>query len=382
MSKPRNNAIVCYDISKEFPIYDGKSRWRFLKNKQVNTKVTHALQHVSFEVPQGKFVGILGHNGAGKSTLLRTLGGVYEPSSGYVKINGQLSSLFELGGFGNRFITGREYAKRLLRLWGVKKKHFTKYLDDILDFSELAESFDAPIYTYSSGMAARLYFSTATALQHDVYLIDEVLSVGDQHFQDKCWYRLRERFNQGVSGVLVTHDWSAVIKLCEVAYILDRGKVIATGRADITVQQYLNLPLPQSKSARFCANIPSSYQVHSQEMVHIPIKIQVAEAMPIALSFSIELLRLGLGWEILMLHHCGVLTEQVGEHDVILTIPKLPLAAGSYSLNLFLETPAKEGQEKISHDVKSWTFGNGIELLVVGQANEAAFNLAFEWVEV
>lgn len=381
MNALKKNAVICSHVSKVFPIYDEKNRWRFLLNKKTSGKTTKALNDVSFTVAPGKFVGILGRNGAGKSTLLRTLGGVYEPTSGFVKINGQLSSLFELGGFGNRFITGREYAKRLLRLWNVKKSQYEVLLKDILDFSELGKSFDAPIYTYSSGMAARLYFSAATALQHEVYLIDEVLSVGDQHFQDKCWYRLRERFAQGVSGVLVTHDWSAVIKLCETAHVVDRGQIIESGRADVVVQKYLDLPLPEASIARFNHDNPACYTLVCEQDASIQFKITVTQAMPIAISYSIEILRLGVGWEILILEHCGIVTNEIGEHQVILQIPRLPLAPGQYSLNLFLETPAQNEQAKVGHDVRSWTLGNGIDLHVIGQETPALFNLPFEWIE-
>lgn len=179
-------SMSCIGVNKVFPIYDEGASWRVIFGRKSNSKSINALSDISLEVPKGKFVGILGHNGAGKSTLLRTLGGVYSPTSGQIKSEGYISSLFELGGFGNRYLTGREYATRLLRFHGVKKSELTDLVEGIHDFSELNQSFDQRIQSYSSGMAARLYFATATAIQHDIYLVDEILSVGDEHFQTKC----------------------------------------------------------------------------------------------------------------------------------------------------------------------------------------------------
>ncbi len=211
---PNAVALRCTNVEKTFAVQREQRVWRILFGSQRDAKgpVIHALRDISMEVPRGKIVGILGRNGAGKSTLLRLLGQVYSPTSGHIEIFGQVAGLFELGGMGNPNLTGREYAVRYLQFMGAAKRDLDGILDDIADFSELGEAFDQRIRTYSSGMGARLYFAVATVHQHEIYLIDELLSVGDEHFQAKCWQRMRLRLLNGASGVLVTHDWTAIIK--------------------------------------------------------------------------------------------------------------------------------------------------------------------------
>ena len=177
-------------------------------------------------MPKGQFVGVLGRNGAGKSTLLRVVGGVYAADTGQVMVNGAMSSIYELGLVGNPELTGRTYANRLLTVHGFPRSQRAAMIADIHEFSELGDRFEDPVLTYSAGMTARLFFSTATAGSYDVYLLDEILAVGDKHFQAKCWRRLRDRISQGASGVLVTHDWAAILRMCETAYVLEGGKVI------------------------------------------------------------------------------------------------------------------------------------------------------------
>lgn len=368
-------SMSCIGVNKVFPIYDEGASWRVIFGRKSNSKSINALSDISLEVPKGKFVGILGHNGAGKSTLLRTLGGVYSPTSGQIKSEGYISSLFELGGFGNRYLTGREYATRLLRFHGVKKSELTDLVEGIHDFSELNQSFDQRIQSYSSGMAARLYFATATAIQHDIYLVDEILSVGDEHFQTKCWQRLRERFAQGSSGVLVTHDWAAILKLCEQAHIMNRGQIIYSDRSDKVVQKYLNLPKPEKKAISFTENVLDHYTVQSNQDSQIVVEVELKEDIPVDLSYSIEMLRVGIGWEIILLQDCGLVADKVGRYRVCITIPKLPLVSGRYYLNLFLNGLRAENGSRESYDVRSWTVGNGIDLIVEGPRHD--FDLIF-----
>ncbi|HET6893297.1 MAG TPA: ABC transporter ATP-binding protein, partial [Pyrinomonadaceae bacterium] len=271
-------AISCMGVSKYFAIQDEGNSWRLLLGGHGNRPMFKALDDISLRVPKGRFFGVLGRNGAGKSTLLRTLGGVYSPSAGKISIDGTVSGLFELGGFGNQYLTGREYARRFLSIFGAKRHQMADLLSEVRDFSELGEYFDKRVHTYSAGMAGRLYFATAMALQCDVYLIDEILSVGDEHFQAKCWQRLRDRFTNGASGVLVTHDWSAIMKVCEEACIIEHGHVIESGRTDKVVQSYLNLPFPAADVARFCKSNPTTYKAISGKDAELSFHIEIAQA--------------------------------------------------------------------------------------------------------
>ncbi len=375
--------LSCTGISKVFPICDVGASWRVLFGK-TKGKMFTALNNISLSVPKGKFVGILGRNGAGKSTLLRTLGGVYTPTSGKVKVNGQLSGLFEMGGFGNRYITGREFAKRTLELQGAKRSQLDKLIAEIQDFSELEESFDQQVYTYSTGMAARLYFATATALQHDIYLVDEILSVGDEHFQAKCWQRLRERFTQGASGILVTHDWSAILKLCEEAHILEHGTIVQSGRSDKIVQMYLKLPFPERGIARFCSTNPERYVLQSGKDAELIFDVELDKNVPIDFGYSIELLQIGIGWEILLIQNPTPLINSKGTHQVCIKIGKLPLAPGRFFLNMFLATPREPGSSSAYkvYDSLTWTLGNGIELIVEGKKRSSALVIPMTWQAV
>jgi lipopolysaccharide transport system ATP-binding protein len=372
-------AVSCTGLSKYFEIKDEGDSWRLLLGLQGNGRTFKALEGVSLQVPKGRFVGILGRNGAGKSTLLRTLGGVYSPSAGKIAIDGTVSGLFELGGFGNQYLTGQEYARRFLSIFGAKRDQMAVLLADVRDFSELGDYFDKRVHTYSAGMAARLYFATATALQCDVYLVDEMLSVGDEHFQAKCWQRLRDRFANGASGILVTHDWSAIMKVCEEAYIIEHGCVIESGRADRVVQSYLNLPCPATDIAHFRHSNHTSYAAVSGKDTELPFQIEIIENVPVCFGYSIELLRIGHGWEILLLGNLMSVEASPGQHLITLRIPRLPLAPGQYSLNVFLTSPLSAYGTVTAYDSKTWTRGNGLDLVVTGNARESATILPMTW---
>ena len=363
---------------KQFPIVNERFSYKVLFGLPIDGESITALRGISLGVTKGKLVGVLGRNGAGKSTLLRVLAGVYAPSSGTVRLRGQVGSLFELGGLGNRFVTGREYAERLLRLQGASGQHLRTLLTEVRDFSELGDFFDRRIYTYSSGMAARLYFATATALEQDVYLIDEILSVGDEHFQAKCWRRLRERLTNGASGVLVTHDWSAVIKLCEESHVLDRGIVALSGASDRVVAEYLRIPRPSGSIARF-VDLAENYFAVSGEDWELPLMVRVEERRITEIAFSIEMLRLGLGWEIILLSHFHPVGSDSGVYETQIRVPRLPLAPGKYSLNLFLRARDDEKSQSIACDTRSWTLGSGSTLHVNGRPCPTITRLPIEW---
>ncbi len=304
------------------------------------------------------------------------IGGIYTPSEGVVRLNGTVSGLFELGGFGNQFITGREYAERVLRFQGVAHRALPGLIAEIQKFAEIGEYFDRRLHTYSSGMGARLYFATAMALPREIFLIDEVLSVGDAHFQAKSWRLVRDRLAQGASGILVTHDWSAVIKLCRKAIILDKGRIIDQGPADLVVAKYLALPRPDGSIARF-VELESGYLGESGADLTISLAIESRKNVDLEFAYSIELLRLGVGWEILMLSHFVPVGRGAGRRRIVLTIPQLPLAPGDYSLNVFLRTSSAD--DAIEADSRTWTTGTGLKLTVGGQPTRGASRLPVSW---
>lgn len=376
--------LSCFGVSKAFPVFDEGAVWRMVFGNQQECHSVMALNEVSLAVPKGKVVGVLGRNGAGKSTLLRTLGGVYHPTSGSVQATGTISGLFELGGLGHKYLTGREYAKRFLQFHMVQLSVLPELLDDIRSFSELGQDFERPIFTLSTGMAARLYFATATALKYDIYLLDEILAVGDEHFQSKCWSRFRERLNQGASGVLVTHDWTAVLKLCEESYLMDRGRIIESGPTEKVVSSYLRPTIHlKPEGARFSEDNPTEYFAESRQDVEFRFFVEVNQARPVNLAYSIELLRAGSRWEVLLLSENLPLASTVGRHEIRLKVPSLPLAPGRYYLNLFLNSMDPEGcsGQKIPCDARSWTHGNALTLIVDGKACNSVSAIPLEWTQ-
>lgn len=371
-------ALKCVDVSKSYPVQKDLTAWRVLLGAPVQGESIRALDGISMEVPRGKILGVLGKNGAGKSTLLRVLGGVYKPTSGYVEAHGQVAGLFELGGMGNPNLTGLEYATRYLRMTAAQTHELADLLEDILEFSELGEAFGQRIRTYSSGMCARLYFATATVLQHEIYLIDELLSVGDEHFQAKCWRRMRQRLLNGASGVLVTHDWAAILRLCEQTSLIDRGRFVFSGDSDRAVVRYLNLKPIELSIAEFSPQNSGRYMARTGQDTEFVFHANLLEDAPVDFSISIEVLRIGIGWEIVLLSDARAVGDAAGNYTVRVNVPQLPLVAGAYSVNVFLSRrKATPLDPSISYDARTWTAGNGFSLVVEGSGSTAAVRLPF-----
>jgi lipopolysaccharide transport system ATP-binding protein len=375
-------ALSCTGVSKVFPVYDAGGAWRLLLWDGAHRRNVRALDDVSLLVPKGQVVGVLGRNGAGKSTLLRVLAGISQPTSGALNRSGSAMGLFDPATFGNRFLTGREYATRFLRLQGVTRSTIAGLLNEIREFSELDGDFERPIYALSTGMAARLYFATATAVQYDLYLIDEFLSVGDEHFQKKCLQRIRDRLNHGASGVLVTHDWVMALRLCQESYIMDRGRIVQSGPTEDIVRSYLNLAGELNPQvAEFCSDTPAAYTVRPMEDSEFRFFVDLHEEVAVTLGYSIELLRVGMGWEVLLLSENLPVASTKGRHDVRLRITRFPLAPGQYYLNLFLNAHDTEGRGgRVPCDARSWTNGNALVLTVEGEACGSVAVLPLDWV--
>jgi lipopolysaccharide transport system ATP-binding protein len=374
-------SIGCYGVSKRFDLVDAGSAWRVVFRPSRPVLSFEALKDITLEVAKGEFVGVLGRNGAGKSTLLRTIGGVYQPSAGRVEVNGDLSAIYELGVAGSGEMTGRDYARRMLMLSGASGARLERLLEETREFSELDDRFDDYILTYSTGMVARLYFAVATAETHDVYLIDEILVVGDQHFQAKCWARVRERFAQGASGILVTHDWSAVIKLCRTAHIMEGGRIVFSGRADQVVREYLQASVDSEEGiARFAPTLPERFSWESGRDCRFRIPVEILRPEPVAFRLSIEQLRLGVGWEIAILSRQGQPVASVsGRYDVEVVIPSLPLTPGRYVLNLFLTIEPRGGEPRRVLDVRGWLNSKSLEVEVTGEASGGLLRLPVGW---
>ena len=195
----------------------------------VPTEDFWALRDASFEIARGETVGIIGRNGAGKSTILKLLGGITDPTEGEITIVGRLAALIEVGSGFHPELTGRENVFLSGAILGMKRREIKARLDSISDFSGVAAFLDTPVKYYSSGMYVRLGFAIAAHLEAHVLLVDEVLAVGDAEFQGRCLQRIQELKRRGATMVLVSHDLGAIEQLADRAFLVDGGRLIATG---------------------------------------------------------------------------------------------------------------------------------------------------------
>ena len=236
------NAIEVCNVTKYFKVYEDKGHMlrdriiHFNRNKYEKREV---LKNISFDIKKGESVGIIGKNGCGKSTTLKMLTRILRPNSGTITKNGRVYSLIELGAGFHPDMTGRENIYINASIFGIKAKEVDKKLDDIIRFSELEEYINNPVRTYSSGMYMRLAFAVAINVDADILLVDEILAVGDNAFQTKCFNKLKSLKDEGVTIVLVSHALGQVEKLCDRAIWLEHGEIHEDGLARQVCKDYL-----------------------------------------------------------------------------------------------------------------------------------------------
>ncbi|MEI7604224.1 MAG: ABC transporter ATP-binding protein [bacterium] len=230
-------AVEVNEVSKSFKLpHDRKMRLKdyFLRpfSKTQYTKF-HALKHINFKIKKGEFIGIIGKNGSGKSTLLKILAGVYMPDHGSVRIQGSLVPFLELGVGFNSELTGKENVFLNGTILGMTNKEIKKKYKEIVDFADIEKFMDTQLKHYSSGMQVRLAFSIAMQAQGDVYLMDEVLAVGDVGFQMKCMEEFNKLLKEGKTVILVTHDTDVVDRLADRVIWINEGNMIEGEKHEI-----------------------------------------------------------------------------------------------------------------------------------------------------
>ena len=234
-------AISVQNLDKTFRLsHDraGSLKALLLSFRRIKHENIHALNGISFSVQAGETVAIVGRNGSGKSTLLGVMSRVYKPTSGIVAMNGRVSSLLELGAGFHPGLTGIENIYLNGSILGMRRKEIDKRLDAIISFAELEQFIDAPTRTYSSGMVMRLGFSVAIQVDPDILLVDEVLAVGDESFQNKCYAKVRELQGQGKTIVFVSHDLQAVREVATRAIWLDSREIQADDGVESVLAAY------------------------------------------------------------------------------------------------------------------------------------------------
>ena len=236
------NAIEVRNMSKRFKVDYDKAHT--LKDKLLFWRTSHVevhevLKNINMDIKKGETVALIGTNGSGKSTLLKLMTKIIFPNEGTIETNGKLTSLLELGAGFHQDFTGRENIYFNASIFGLTRKEIDARIQDIIDFSELGEFFDHPVRTYSSGMYMRLAFSVAINVDAEILLIDEILAVGDQHFQDKCYRKLKELKDTDRTIVIVTHSLDVVKDLCDRAVWIYKGELKLDGDPIYVIDEYL-----------------------------------------------------------------------------------------------------------------------------------------------
>ena len=235
-------AVRVNDVSKKFRLYHERNqslKSAILRGKASRHEDFWALRDVTFEVQKGQTHGLIGSNGSGKSTLLKCLAKIYWPTSGDIEYRGRMASLLEVGSGFHLELSGRENIYLNGSILGMSKKEIDRKFDEIVDFSGVERFLDQPVKNYSSGMYVRLGFSIAINVDPDILVVDEVLSVGDEEFQRKCFQKFRELKAEGKTVIIVTHAMPVVRELCDTATWLRSGSVARVGPSGTVVDAYL-----------------------------------------------------------------------------------------------------------------------------------------------
>ncbi len=361
--------IVVDGVSKQFSLQRDRARSvkELFTRRGRDRSATHfwALRDVSLEIPDGSMYALVGHNGSGKSTLLRCIAGIYRPDEGEVRVSGRISTLLELGAGFHPDLSGRENVYLNATILGMTKKEIDRAFDDIVSFAGVEQFIDSPVKVYSSGMYVRLGFSVAVHVHPEILIIDEVIAVGDEQFQRRCFEHLYSLRKQGVTIVVVTHGMGTVETMCDGAAWLDHGELQMVGTGPEVAAAYLQRVnqnemeerVAEAEAAAAGDVAPSAVPVTGPiQILDIEVRdaegnrtaqVEHGEAVQIAIRYRcnepLEDLTFGYGIHGDNGAHvtgtntqiAGVSTGRtpVGEGEAVFTIDQLPLIAGNYELS-------------------------------------------------
>ena len=263
------NAIEIENITKLYKLYAKPSdrvKETFSRNGQRYYKEFYALNNLSFSIPEGTTVGIVGRNGSGKSTLLKILTGVLQPTSGNIRVNGKISALLELGAGFNQEFTGRQNIYLNGTIMRIPKEEMDKRVDDILAFADIGDFIDQPVKTYSSGMFIRLAFAVAINVDPDILIVDEALAVGDTRFQLKCMDKFMEFQKAGKTILFVSHDLNSIKRFCKRCVWLNQGQLIMDGDTDHVTDRYSDFLKSELPIQEFLADAEEKQQMERKSI--------------------------------------------------------------------------------------------------------------------
>ncbi len=406
-------AISVKNVSKTFKIFHDKPltlKEKILRLRSNDYTPFYALKDVSFEIKKGETVGLIGHNGCGKSTLLSLIAGILYPNTGKIEVNGRVSSLIELGAGFHPDFTGRENIYTNASIFAMSKKQVDKYIDSIIDFSELGHFIDNPVRTYSSGMYLKLAFSVAIHINPEILLIDEILAVGDTNFQKKCFEKMMEFRRNCVTIVLVTHEINNIEKFCDRALWLQDGIIKKDGPPQEVAGAYALSMNDKYRSSideknKIKANTESkcdtSAEEHKEETIkHAEITgvkmldsngseqtlFTVGEKVSVVISFKVNTPVKALGFGVHFFSadgtSCFATNSLLDENEIknanknttgeaILKIDKLNLIKGSYWLNVSAQT---HGSIIYDYQTQIYSFATDSKIQEYG-----LFRLEHEW---
>ena len=383
------NAIEVEHLWKRFRIYQERNQYlksALLQGRRARYEDFWAVNDVSLEIPHGSTFGIIGSNGSGKSTLLKCLAGILSPDKGELKINGRIAALLELGAGFHPDLSGRENVYLNGAILGMTNKEINSKLDEIVDFAGLGQFLDSPVKNYSSGMVVRLGFAVAINIDPEVLIIDEVLAVGDQSFQQRCYERIESIRHEGRTIILVSHGLNQITQLCDTVGWLEKGKLKALGPAIEVVSDYTGV----SYKARTKLENEIGERWGSGEAEILRVSISDLDGKsegpfisgnPMKVLVETEaftpLDEIVVGLRITDLHGNPIwgsntrrqgfnIPRQFGRRDYLFEIPELPLLEGTYDLTVAISDSSEvhaydHWDRKIRFDVhQSKTFDEGI----------------------
>lgn len=362
-TSPSVSAITIKDIGKQYRVGE---EWRAtaIREKLANPRAFFqrrreprtiwALRHVSFDIPRGSVVGLIGRNGAGKSTLLKILSRITDPTEGEIRIHGRVASLLEVGTGFHPELTGRENIYLNGSILGMSRKEITRNFDAIVAFADIGPLLDTPVKRYSSGMFVRLAFAIAAHVDPEILLVDEVLSVGDAAFQKKCLGKVESLTESGRTVIIVSHNMDTVSRLCDTTVWLQNGQVVEIGPTSHVVRRYLSAGTVNATMWQPESDTNPAFVYHSV-IARRPDDVDADDAFPADLGFELEFdftVRMTLppgrlafrlnaedGRVILTSSNTdgdGSLNEQwpIGRHRVRCRIPGHLLAPGRYFVSI------------------------------------------------
>lgn len=376
-----NKTVIRLDqVSKVYRTYRTPVdllRWLYGSSK---LQAVAALDSISLQINQGDVVGLIGRNGAGKSTLLRVISGIAPPSSGSVQVLGHPYPLLDFSAGMNPFLSGRANIYQRLGLLGRTKAEIKAKADEIIDFAELWDAIEDSVFTYSSGMKVRLAFSIATAFQPDVFVLDELLAVGDEFFAAKSFKRIQEMTRGGQAAIIASHDWASTFRLCNRIVWLEDGRVRSEGTPAELMYPYLTdvNAFKLTKDVRIERVRVSGEGDHTNGAVSsgYPVRLRVeycstSSAKPFHVLSSWMHSETGqtvlAAWS---LDDNFVVTPAQGRGCITVRFPTLPLPPGDYDYSVFLADAAL-GSFPIQHyDAWAPTAGRNTRIHVVGQPGQ------------